>query len=98
MAGAIRETERRRSIQTAYNEAHGIVPKTIIKGVRDVIDIGASEDTSKKKQTKSKKKMTAQEKDKLIASMTVEMKNAARKLDFERAAYLRDEIKRIREE
>ena len=98
MAGAIRETERRRKIQTAYNEAHGIVPKTIIKGVRDVIDIGASEDTSKKKQTKSKKKMTAQEKDKLIASMTVEMKNAARKLDFERAAYLRDEIKRIREE
>ena len=98
MAGAIRETERRRSIQKAYNEAHGITPKTIIKGVRDVIDIGASEDTSKKKQTKSKKKMTAQEKDKLIASMTVEMRNAARKLDFERAAYLRDEIKRIREE
>ncbi len=97
MAGAIRETERRRKIQMAYNEAHGITPKTIIKGVRDVIDIGASEDTSKKKQTKSKKKMTAQEKDKLIASMTVEMKNAARKLDFERAAYLRDEIKRIRE-
>ena len=98
MAGAIRETERRRKIQMAYNEAHGITPKTIIKGVRDVIDIGATEDTSKKKQTKSKKKMTAQEKDKLIASMTVEMKNAARKLDFERAAYLRDEIKRIREE
>ena len=98
MAGAIRETERRRKIQMAYNEAHGITPKTIIKGVRDVIDIGATEDTSKKKQTKSKKKMTEQEKDKLIASMTVEMKNAARKLDFERAAYLRDEIKRIREE
>ena len=98
MAGAIRETERRRAIQKAYNEAHGITPKTIIKGVRDIIDIGAAEDTSKKKQTKSKKKMTAQEKDKLIASMTIEMKNAARKLDFERAAYLRDEIKRIREE
>ena len=97
MAGAIRETERRRSIQMAYNKAHGIVPKTIIKGIRDVIDIGAAEDTSKKKQNKTKKKMTAQEKDKLIASMTLEMKDAARKLDFERAAYLRDEIKRIRE-
>ncbi len=99
MEGAIRETERRRKIQTDYNEAHGIVPKTIIKGVRDVIDIGASEDASKsKKKAKQTKKLTAKEKDKLIAEMTVQMREAARRLDFERAAYLRDEIKRIREE
>lgn len=98
MEGAIRETDRRRKIQTEYNKAHGIVPKTIVKGVRDIIDIGAVEDTSKKKSEKIKKKMTAQEREKLIASMTVEMKNAARRLDFEKAAYLRDEIKRISEE
>ncbi len=98
MEGAIRETDRRRKIQTEYNKAHGIVPKTIVKGVRDIIDIGAVEDTSKKKSEKVKKKMTAQEREKLIASMTVEMKNAARRLDFEKAAYLRDEIKRISEE
>ena len=99
MAGAIRETNRRRKIQTDYNEAHGIVPKTIIKGVRDIIDIGASEDSSKsRKKAKQNRKMTVAEKEKTIAEMTSQMREAAKRLDFERAAFLRDEIKRIREE
>lgn len=99
MEGAIRETNRRRKIQTDYNEAHGIVPKTIIKGVRDIIDITVSEDNSKsKKKAKQNRKMTVAEKEKTIAEMTSQMREAARQLDFERAAFLRDEIKRIREE
>ena len=99
MEGAIRETNRRRKIQTDYNEAHGIVPKTIIKGVRDIIDITVSEDNSKsKKKAKQNRKMTVAEKEKTIAEMTSQMREAARRLDFERAAFLRDEIKRIREE
>ena len=100
MEKAIFETNRRRKIQDEYNKAHGIVPKTVIKGIRDVIDIGLSpEDDKSRRATKTeKKKLTAKEREKLIETMTREMKEAARRLDFERAAYLRDEIKRIREE
>ena len=99
MEKAISETNRRRKIQDDYNKEHGIVPKTVIKGIRDVIDIGLSESDDKSRKGKEKKaKLTAKEREKVIESMTREMKEAARRLDFERAAYLRDEIKRIREE
>ena len=99
MEKAIFETNRRRKIQDEYNKAHGITPKTIIKGIRDVIDIGLSpeDDKSHRAGKTEKKKLTAKEREKLIETMTREMKEAARRLDFERAAYLRDEIKRIRE-
>ena len=99
MERAIGETNRRRKIQDDYNKAHGIVPKTIIKGVRDIIDMGASsEDKGKSRlEKKAKKKLTASEREKLIEQYTREMKDAARSLEFEKAAYLRDEIKKLRE-
>ena len=95
MERAINETERRRALQIAYNEEHGIVPKTIIKGVRDVLEI-----TSKNKlEAKTgKKKMSAAERRQLIDKLTVEMKNAAKLLEFEHAAYLRDKIKKLQEQ
>ncbi|MBR3282180.1 MAG: excinuclease ABC subunit UvrB [Ruminococcus sp.] len=95
MERAITETERRRSLQMAYNQEHGIVPKTIIKGVRDVLEI-----TSKKKvEAKTKqKKLSASEKQALIDKLTIEMKNAAKLLEFEHAAYLRDRIKELKGE
>lgn len=92
MERAINETERRRSIQTAYNTEHGIVPKTIIKSVRDVLEITSKKDVDEK--TK-KKKMSAAEKKELIAKLTEEMKNAAKLLEFEHAAYLRDKIREL---
>ena len=107
MEGAITETERRRAIQQAYNEAHGIVPRTIVKGVRDVIDIGVSDENADKARAKKKGrgqasdasgkgKLSAKERESLIERMTQEMKAAARTLEFEKAAYLRDEIARLR--
>lgn len=95
MERAITETERRRALQMAYNKEHGIIPKTIIKDVRDVLEI-----TSKNKveaKTKSKKKMTDKEREELVARLTDEMKNAAKMLEFEHAAYLRDKIKELRD-
>ena len=89
MKSAIDETNRRRKIQTEYNEQNGIVPKTIIKGVHDIIDLG-------KKTEKTKKKLSAQDKEKLIAELTKEMRSASAKLEFEKAAYLRDQIKELR--
>ncbi len=93
MKNAISETNRRREIQMAYNKEHGIVPKTVVKSVHDVIDIGKRVEDDKKKQ----KKLTRAEKDKLIVELTNEMHKAARALDFERAAYLRDRIKELRD-
>ena len=92
MKNAINETNRRREIQIAYNKEHGITPKTIIKGVHDVIDIGKKVETEKEK----KKKLTKAEKEKLIIELTNEMHKAAKSLDFERAAYLRDRIHELR--
>ena len=100
MERAISETNRRRKIQDEYNKAHGIIPKTIIKGVRDIIDMGASsEDKGKSRLEKKKaaKKLNATEREKLIEQYTREMKEASRSLEFEKAAYLRDEIKKLRE-
>lgn len=90
MERAISETERRRAIQMKYNQDHGITPKTIIKGVRDVIEI------SKKETKKSLKQYTKREKAELIDKMTKQMREAARQLEFEQAAYLRDKINELR--
>lgn len=93
MKNAICETNRRRSIQEAYNKEHGIVPKTIIKTIHDIIDLGRkSEEVPKKK-----KHLSFAEKEKLIAELTAEMRAASAKLEFEKAAYIRDMIKDLRE-
>ena len=98
MERAIAETNRRRKIQDAYNKAHGIVPKTVIKGVRDVIDIsGKNSDKETEGKSKKPKKLSGAEREKMIEKLTSEMKSAARQLEFEKAAYLRDEIKKLRE-
>ena len=94
MERAIGETNRRRKIQKEYNEKHGIVPHTVVKGIRDVIEIGKKEKTEGGKQ----KKLGKREKETLIERLTKEMKDAAKRLDFEEAAYIRDRIKEIREE
>ena len=93
MENAIRETNRRREIQMKYNEEHGITPKTIIKEVRDIIDISAKEEKVGKKPIA---KLTAKEREKLITQYTAMMKEAARVLDFEQAAYFRDKIKELK--
>lgn len=95
MERAINETERRRALQLAFNEKHGIVPKTVIKDIRDVIEISSKNKIEAK--TK-KKKMSAAERQVLIDRLTVEMKNAAKMLEFEHAAYLRDKIRELKGE
>lgn len=96
MENAIRETNRRRALQIAYNEEHGIVPQTIIKEVRDVIEIAAP-GSANGDGKRSPKKLQKQEREKLIVSYTSMMKEAAKILDFEQAAYFRDKIKELRE-
>ena len=91
MERAINETNRRREIQTRYNDENGIVPKTIKKDIRDVIEI-----SSKPTDEKSGKKLSLKEREELIARLTREMKNAAKLLEFEHAAYLRDRIEQLR--
>ena len=94
MERAIKETERRRKIQTDYNEAHGIVPKTVKKEVRAIIEITSKEDSAKAE--KKAKKMTKAEKESMIEKLTAEMKAAAAALDFENAARLRDTIAKLK--
>lgn len=96
MESAISETERRRKIQLEYNEKHGIKPKTIIKDVRDVIKISSKSETDGKTSKQKQKQMSAAEKQALIEKLTVEMKNAAKLLEFEHAAYLRDRINELK--
>lgn len=94
MKKAIDETQRRRALQMAYNEEHGITPQTIIKKIPDVIratQVAEEEESYVTKATKGKK-LTKAEREKLLASLEVEMKEAAKALDFERAAELRDTI------
>lgn len=93
MESALRETERRRSIQIKYNQEHGITPKTIVKKVSDVLEITSHS----KEDKKSKKRLTKQERQQLIEQLTKEMKAAAKLLEFEHAAYLRDKIKKLSE-
>ena len=95
MERAIAETNRRRKIQSEYNTENGITPQTIVKGVRDLIEIGSS-DEEKVAKKKNKAKMSKKEKDALIEKLTKEMKEAARHLEFEKAAFLRDKISEIR--
>lgn len=94
MERAIRETERRRAIQSAYNEAHGIVPKTIVKTLSDnsVLEI------SRKGDDDSGKRMSRAECQQKIERLTREMKEAAKILEFEHAAFLRDRIEKLRKQ
>ena len=95
MEAAITETDRRRRIQTAYNEAHGIVPKTIVKDVREVLEISAR--GGRKLRDGKGMRLTKAERLQLIEQLTKEMKNAARLLEFEHAAMLRDRIRQLQE-
>ncbi len=97
MERAIFETNRRREIQMKYNEEHGIIPKTIIKEIRDVIDISAPSGDEKNKKEKAKRLPKA-ERMKLIEKYTAMMREAARVLDFEQAAYFRDKIAELKEQ
>ena len=95
MRAAMDETARRRDIQMAYNKAHGIVPKTIIKDVRDVLEISSSEESERKKRER-KHRMTDAERAAEIAKLERQMKEAAHMLEFEYAAILRDRIMELR--
>lgn len=91
MKKAITETQRRREIQQDYNEANGITPQTIVKKVADIIEISAHSD-----EDFGKKKLTRAEKQELIQALTKEMQAAAKLLEFEHAAYLRDKINKLK--
>jgi excinuclease ABC subunit B len=92
MERAIAETNRRRALQTAYNEEHGIVPKTIVKSVRDSLEVSRSAAAEKQRGGA----LTEREREELIAGMEKDMKNAAKLLEFEYAALLRDQIIKLR--
>ena len=96
MRAAMDETARRRKIQDDYNKAHGIVPKTIVKSVRDLIEISASPEPAAR--GKSGVKLTRQERDREIEKLEKKMKEAAKMMEYEYAAVLRDEIIRLRGE
>ena len=96
MENAITETERRRSIQMEYNENHGIIPKTIIKDVRDVIEISSKEEVEYS--ARQKNKLSKQEMNRLIDDLTRQMKESAKMLEFEHAAFLRDKIAELKGE
>ena len=90
MKAAIDETNRRRDIQMKYNEEHGITPESVKKAVADVIEIG------RKAKPEAEKKLTKLQKAKLIEELTQEMREAAKALEFEKAAYLRDKIRDLK--
>jgi len=92
MERAINETNRRRVLQTEYNIKNNITPKSIIKDVRDILEISSKDDIEK---NFALKRMNKIEKGKLIEQLSKEMKNAAKLLEFEHAAYLRDKIKQL---
>ena len=90
MKGAIDETNRRREIQMKYNEEHGITPESVKKKVAEVIEIG------RKAKPQNDKNLTRLQREKLIEELTAEMREAAKALEFEKAAYIRDRIKELR--
>ncbi|MBR6386255.1 MAG: excinuclease ABC subunit UvrB [Ruminococcus sp.] len=92
MERAITETNRRRELQMKFNEEHGITPRTIIKNVHEVLEITSKKKLNEKTENKA---LSAREKQDLIARLRDEMKNAAKMLEFEHAAYLRDKIKEL---
>jgi len=92
MRKAISETNRRRKIQNEYNKAHGITPKTIVKDIRAPIEITSKKEAEKLEKAKN---LSADQKKKLIDKLTADMKRAAKDLDFETAAMLRDKIRRL---
>ena len=92
MQQTLTETNRRREIQQKYNEEHGIVPQTIVKKVSEILEISTHSDS----EFKNVKKLSKAQRQQLIESLTKEMKAAARLLEFEHAAYLRDKIKMLR--
>ena len=94
MERAIAETVRRREKQMRYNEAHGITPRTIQKDVRDILEISTHADDDKK----PRKRLSAREKQAMIAKLTAEMRAAAKLLEFEHAAMLRDKIQELKGE
>ena len=96
MERAVSETLRRREIQMQYNKEHGITPKTIVKDVRAVLEISGGKDKDKGKG--KGKKLTKAQCEALIKQYTQEMKNAAKVLDFEQAAYLRDKIRELEQQ
>ena len=93
MENAIRETFRRREIQNDYNERHGIVPRTIKKDIREILEISTHTD----EELKPSRRMSKKEREVLITKLTAEMKQAAKILEFEHAAYLRDRIEKLRQ-
>ncbi len=95
MERAIRETNRRRALQMAFNEEHGIIPQTIRKDVYEILEISSKEEVEQKT---TKKKLSRQERDELIKNLTAQMKEAAKMLEFEHAAFLRDEIAKLKGE
>ena len=94
MERAISETYRRRGIQQKYNEEHGITPQSIKKEIREILEISTGETVDRK----LKKKMSPREREAMIAKLTAEMRDAAKILEFEHAAYLRDKIQKLRDE
>ena len=93
MRSAMDETERRRRLQDDFNKAHGITPKTIRKGVREMVEISHSAEEASQL---SRKKLTDRERAETIARLEKEMKEASRMLEFEYAALLRDQIIQLR--
>ncbi|MBQ6837765.1 MAG: UvrB/UvrC motif-containing protein, partial [Clostridia bacterium] len=93
MERAITETYRRREKQMKYNEENGIIPETIRKDVRDILEISSKDNVQEKI---AKRKLSAKEKNELIERLTKEMKAAAKLLEFEHAAYLRDQIQKLK--
>ena len=97
MRAAIDETERRREKQDAFNKAHGIVPKTVVKSVRSLIELSGEVEETKKFDF-NQKQMTKQQRLEAIAKLEKEMKEASKMLEFEYAAILRDKIIKLRGE
>ena len=95
MRAAMDETARRRKIQDAFNQEHGIVPKTVIKSVREILEMSKGEETAQKK---AGRKLTKKEVEEEIIKIEKQMKEAAKMLEFEYAAILRDRLIELRKE